>query len=86
LFFLFQFLVIQTLDPDPDSLEMLEPDPNSMNADPQNCFLSSTVKPGLLLKVFSGRYSFKQFEISPPENFATCPLMALTYESEAPPI
>ncbi len=35
----FQFLVIKTLDPDPDSLEMLDPDPYpdpvSMNPDPQ---------------------------------------------------
>ncbi len=31
-------LVIKTLDPDPypDSLEMLEPDPNSLNLDPQH--------------------------------------------------
>ncbi len=37
--FFLQFLVIKTLDPDPDSLEMLDPDPYpdpvSMNPDPQ---------------------------------------------------
>jgi hypothetical protein len=32
-------LVIKTLDPDPDSLEMLDLDPDSMNPDPQHCFL-----------------------------------------------
>ncbi len=33
-----QFLVIKTLDPepDPDSLEILDRDPNSMNPDPQH--------------------------------------------------
>jgi hypothetical protein len=30
------FLVIKTLDP--DSLEMLDSDPDSMNPDPQHCF------------------------------------------------
>jgi len=39
-------LVIKTLDPDPDSLEMLNPDPYSINPDPQHCwevrYLSST--------------------------------------------
>ncbi len=35
----FQFLVIKTLDLDPDldSLEMLGPDPDSMNPDSQHC-------------------------------------------------
>jgi hypothetical protein len=35
----FQFLVIKSLDPDPDwySAEMLYPDPESMNLDPQHC-------------------------------------------------
>jgi hypothetical protein len=34
----FQFLVIKTLDQDldPDSLEQLDPDPESMNPDPQH--------------------------------------------------
>ncbi len=42
--FCFHFLVIETLDPDPvpdpDSLEMLglDPDPYSMNPDPQHCY------------------------------------------------
>jgi hypothetical protein len=38
--FFLQFLVIKTLDPDPDSLEMLDPDPyqDSMSPDPQLCF------------------------------------------------
>jgi hypothetical protein len=27
-YFIFQFLVIKTLDPDPDSLEMLDPNPD----------------------------------------------------------
>jgi hypothetical protein len=35
--YFFQFLVIKTLDPDPfpdpDSLEMLDPDPDSVNSD-----------------------------------------------------
>jgi hypothetical protein len=36
--FVSHFLVIKTLDPypDPDSLEMLDPDPDSMNPDPQH--------------------------------------------------
>ncbi len=37
----FQFFVTKTLDPDPypgpDSLEMLDLDPDSMNPDPQHC-------------------------------------------------
>ncbi len=33
----FTFLVIKTLDPDPNSLEMLAPDPDSMNPDPKHC-------------------------------------------------
>ncbi len=35
-----QFLVIKTLDPytDPDSLKMLDPDPDAMSPDPQLCF------------------------------------------------
>jgi hypothetical protein len=33
--FFLQFLVTQTLDPDPDSLEMLYSDPDSMNPNPQ---------------------------------------------------
>ncbi len=37
--FFLQFLVIKTLDPDPDSLEMLDPYPESMNPDPQLWFL-----------------------------------------------
>ncbi len=32
----FSFLVIKILDP--DSLEMLDPDPDAMNPDPQLCF------------------------------------------------
>jgi hypothetical protein len=36
--YFFQFLVIETLDPDPDSLEILDPGPyldlDSMNPDP----------------------------------------------------
>jgi hypothetical protein len=41
-FFLLQFSVIKTLDPypDPDSLEMLDPDPDSMNPDPHLCFFA----------------------------------------------
>jgi hypothetical protein len=40
-FFLLQFLVIKSLDPnlEQDSLEMLDPDPDLMNPDPQHCFL-----------------------------------------------
>jgi hypothetical protein len=39
IFFFFQFLVMKTLDPDQDSLEMRDPypDPDSMNLDPQLC-------------------------------------------------
>jgi hypothetical protein len=35
----FKFLVIKTLDPYPDSLEILEldPDPESINPDPKHC-------------------------------------------------
>ncbi len=38
--FCFHFLVIKTLDPDPepDSLELLGPDPDLMNPDPQHCY------------------------------------------------
>ncbi len=36
--FLFQFLVIKTQDS--DSLEMLDPDPNSMDPDPSHCMLA----------------------------------------------
>ncbi len=44
-------MVIKILDPDPDSLEMLEPDPNLMNPDPLVPVLGSTdvielLKPG----------------------------------------
>ncbi len=35
--FFLQLLIIKTLDPYPDSLEMLDPDPDSMNPDPQHC-------------------------------------------------
>jgi hypothetical protein len=34
--YFYQLLVIKTLDP--DSLEMMDPDPDSMNPDPQNWF------------------------------------------------
>jgi hypothetical protein len=34
--FFSQFLVINTLDPDPDSHEMLNPDTDSINPDPQH--------------------------------------------------
>jgi hypothetical protein len=33
--FILQFLAIKTLDPDPDSLEMLDPDLDLMNPDSQ---------------------------------------------------
>ncbi len=33
--FFFQFLVITTLDPDPDSLEIMDPDPASLIPDSQ---------------------------------------------------
>jgi hypothetical protein len=40
LYFFLQFWVIETLNPDPDSLEKLDldpcPDPDSMNPDPQH--------------------------------------------------
>jgi hypothetical protein len=36
LFFSFSILVIKTLDLDPDSVEMLDPDRDSMNPDPQH--------------------------------------------------
>jgi hypothetical protein len=32
----FQFLVIKTLDPDLDSLKMLDPDPDSSDQDPHH--------------------------------------------------
>jgi hypothetical protein len=39
--YFFNFLVIKTLDPDPepdlDSLEMLDPDPDLINPDPRHC-------------------------------------------------
>jgi hypothetical protein len=39
--YFFKFLVIKTLDPDPepdlDSLEMLDPDPDLTNPGPQHC-------------------------------------------------
>jgi hypothetical protein len=34
--FFLHFLVIKTLDPDLDSHQMLDPDPDSMNPDPQH--------------------------------------------------
>ncbi len=33
-----QCLVMKTLDPDQESLEMLDPDPDSMNLEPQHGF------------------------------------------------
>jgi hypothetical protein len=37
MYFFLQFSVIKTLDPDPDSLEMLYPDPDSVDPDQQHC-------------------------------------------------
>jgi hypothetical protein len=41
IFFFFKFLIIKTLDPEPDGIqpEMLDPDPDreSMNPDPKQC-------------------------------------------------
>jgi hypothetical protein len=52
LYFFLRFLVMKNpgseLEPDQDSLEMLDPDPDSMNADPQLWF---SVKCYLLNKV-----------------------------------
>ncbi len=55
-------LFVKTLDlepdpyPDPDSLEMLDPDPDSMNPDPQHWI--PTVAQHLLAKnIRSGRHS-----------------------------
>jgi hypothetical protein len=41
LYFFLQFLIIKTLDLDPHSLKMLDPDPypDSMNPNPHYCFI-----------------------------------------------
>ncbi len=50
LYFFLDFLVIKTMDsdpePNPDSLEILDPDSESMNPDPQHWFkLKGTIRP-----------------------------------------